>query len=73
MNRRHFGIEDDLSTGFFKLSNNGRREVASGGRGNGRSRVAVIIMVCARAAPKENVLLALSCQASARFLLDDLE
>ena len=31
------------------------------------------IMVCARAAPKEGVLLALSCPAFARLLLADLE
>ena len=30
------------------------------------------IMVCARAAPKEGVFLALSCQALARLLLADL-
>ena len=43
------------------------------GRGGGfeRSRIS-IIMVCARAAPKEGVLLALSRQAFTRFLLADL-
>ena len=47
--------------------------VCPGGGGGECSRVSVIIMVCARAAPKEDVLLALSCQAFARFLLADLE
>ena len=32
-----------------------------------------VIMVCARAASKEGVILALSCQAFARLLLADLE
>ena len=73
MNRRHFGIEDGSPTGFFELiifNINGRQEF--GGGVNERSRVSVI-MVCARAAPKEGVILALSRQAFARLLLADFE
>ena len=46
-----------------------------GGKGwiHERSRVSVIIIVCARDAPKEGGILALSCQAFARLLLADLE
>ena len=51
MNHWHFGIED-LSTGFFKLSGSGVHIIAPGGGGglggDERSRVSVIIMVCAR-------------------------
>ena len=50
-----------------------RHEFGEGGRGFERSRVSVIIMVCACAAPEEGMLLALSCQAFARLLLADFE
>ena len=41
---------------------------------NQRSRVVSSwFMVCARAAPKEGVVLVLSCQAFVRLLLADLE
>ena len=82
MSRRHFGIENELSTGFFKRSVNVRQDKTrqdkglrpKGVGGNERSRVSVIIMVCAlELAPEEDVLLVLSCQAFARFLLVDLE
>ena len=33
MNHRHFGIEDESSTDFFKLSINGRLEFSAGGEG----------------------------------------
>ena len=43
----------------ISININWRQEFGEGG--HELSRVSVIIMVCARAAPKEGVLLALSC------------
>ena len=51
----------------------GHKSLAGGGGIHGSSSVSVIIMVFARAVPKEDVLWALLCQAFAKLLLADLE
>ena len=83
MKLRHFGIEDELSTGFFKLSMNGRQDYAPrGGLGEMSDHVylSLLYLFALELAPLgafgfffKDVLLALSCQAFARFLLADLE
>ena len=67
MNCRHFGIEDELSTGsFWEIEGRG------GGEMRALTRICHLLFALV-AAPKEGVFLALSCQAFARLLLADLE
>ena len=84
MDCRQYGIEDGSSTGFellYLLCINaivvynyvlmGDKSLGTEGGGFESSRVSVI-MVCARAAPKEGVLLAYHVKPSRGFLVDFL-